>query len=174
MTWKSFHRRGEILRTVIETADRRRDGLLPMDVDGVVETFGDEMSLLGALQLRWHTRLAGRIERELMDQPMDLERAVVAAWQGTAEEMPGVRAVVDHYRAEPLDARMAEMMARATAKEHVLLAVMAGRVSAQDATAVRVGETIEHEARATRRPTSGPAEPAAPGLLDRIKAALAA
>ena len=77
MTWKSFHRRGEILRTVIATADASRDGVLPMDVEGVAETFGDELRLLGALQLRWHTRLAGRIERELMHQPMDLEGAVV-------------------------------------------------------------------------------------------------
>jgi hypothetical protein len=174
MTWKSFHRRGEILRTVIATADRRRDGVLPMDVDGVAETFGDELSLLAALQLRWHTRLSGRIERELMSQPMDLERAVVAAWQGTAEELPGIRAIVDHYRAQPLDAAMAEAMAKATAKEHVLLAVMAGRVSAHDAAAARVGEQIENAARASRRPVHrGRTEPE-PGLLDRIRAALAA
>jgi len=174
MTWKSFHRRGEILRTAIATADRRRDGLLPMDVDGVAETFGDEVSLLGALQLRWHTRLAGRIERELMNEPMDLERGVIAAWQGTAEELPGIRAIVDHYRHEPVDEAMAEMMTKSAAKEHILLAVMAGRVSAQDATAARVGEAIEASARATFRPIRPAAEPSAHGLLDRIKAALAA
>ena len=55
MTWTSFHRRGEILRDVIASANRRRDGRLPMDLIGVAETFGDELSLLGALQLRWHT-----------------------------------------------------------------------------------------------------------------------
>jgi len=62
MTWTTFHRRGEVLRTVIDAADARRDGLLPMDVPGVPETFGDELSLLGALQLRWHTRLSGRLD----------------------------------------------------------------------------------------------------------------
>ena len=77
MTWTSFHRRGDILRDVIAAADLRRDGVLPMDVDGVAETFGDDLDLLAALQLRWHTRLAGRIEREQMNQPMDLEHAVV-------------------------------------------------------------------------------------------------
>ena len=174
MTWKSFHRRGEILRTVIATADRRRDGVLPMDVEGVAETFGDELSLLAALQLRWHTRLSGRIERELMNQPMDLERAVVTAWQATAEELPGIRAIVDHYRHEPLDRAMAEVMEKSAAKEHILLAVMAGRVSAHDATAARVGEAIENSARATFRPIRATGEPQAPGLLDRIKAALAA
>ena len=63
MTWTAFHRRGEVLRNVVETADQRLDGELPLYVDGVAETFADANDLLGALQLRWHTRLAGRIER---------------------------------------------------------------------------------------------------------------
>jgi hypothetical protein len=175
MTWKSFHRRGEILRTVIATADARRDGTLPMDVDGVTETFGDELSLLGALQLRWHTRLAGRIERELMHQPMDLEQAVISAWRATADELPGVLAIVDRHRAEPLDAAMAEAMAKSAAKERTLLAVMAGQSSAQDEAAARVGARIEAAARAGHRPVgASPVVDANHGLLERIKAALAA
>src|SRR6478735_1481131 len=102
MTWTTFHHRGEILRTVTRTADQRRDGILPMDVDGVRETFGDELSLLGALQLRWHTRLSGQLERALLHQPMDLEEAVVSAWHATADELPGTRLVLDHCRSEPL------------------------------------------------------------------------
>ena len=174
MTWNSFHRRGEILRTVIDLADARRDGTLPMDVEGVTETFGDELTLLGALQLRWHTRLAGRIERELMDQPMDLERAVVTAWQGTATELPGILALVDRYRAEPLDAAMAEVMTRSAANERILMAVMAGRSSAQDAAAARVGAEIEARARATHRLATSATDEANNGLFERIKAALAA
>jgi hypothetical protein len=179
MTWKSFHNRGAILRTAIATADVRRDGILPMDVEGVAETFGDELSLLGALQLRWHTRLAGRIERELMGQPMDLERAVVTAWRDTADELPGVLAIVDHHRAEPLDGAMARAMAKSADKERILLAVMAGRSSAQDAAAVRVGAEIENAARATHvspqvAPPPEDREHANQGLLDRIKAAIAA
>jgi hypothetical protein len=179
MTWNSFHRRGEILRTVTATADVRGDGILPMDVEGVAETFGDELSLLGALQLRWHTRLAGRIERELMSQPMDLEQAVIAAWLATADELPGVLAIVDHYRAEPRDDAMALALAKSADKEHILLAVMAGRSSAQDAAAARVGAEIENAARAQRgaaRATTPPttAEHATQGLLDRIKAVIAA
>ena len=42
MTWTSYRNRGEILRTVIATADARRDGLLPWDVEGVAESFGDK------------------------------------------------------------------------------------------------------------------------------------
>ncbi|MBB6626822.1 hypothetical protein H5V45_05760 [Nocardioides sp. KIGAM211] len=175
MTWTAFHRRGETLRAVIAAADARLDGHLPMDVDGVPETFGDELTLLGALSLRWHTRLAGRIERELMHQPLDIEQAVVTAWQLTAEDLPGIRAVIDRHRAEPLDAAMADAMAKAAAKERILLAVMAGQVSARDDAAVRVGEQIENAARASYRPVRRiPAPRHASGFLDRIRAALAA
>jgi len=176
MTWKSFHRRGEVLRAVIATADRRRDGRLPMDVVGVAETFGDELTLLGALQLRWHTRLAGRIERELMSQPLDLEAAVVAAWVETARELPGVRAIIDHYRAHPTDDAMASAMTTSMGKEHVLLAIMSGRASTGDELAVPVGEEIANRARTrhaaprVRREHRAPQ----PTLGQRLKAVLSA
>jgi hypothetical protein len=51
---------------------------------------------------------------------------------------------------------------------------MAGRVSGPDATAARVGASIEQEARSTRRPLPPVAEPDEHGLLGRIRAALAA
>ena len=37
MTWTSFHSRGEVLRTVEDAVNARRDGILPMDIDGVAE-----------------------------------------------------------------------------------------------------------------------------------------
>jgi len=178
MTWTSFHRRGEVLRDVIAAADQRRDGTLPLDIDGVWATFDDELELLGALQLKWHTRLAGRIDREQMNQPMDLRAAVVRAWQRNAEDLPGIRAILDEHRAHPRDEATAEIMTRSAAKEHMLLAVMAGLASVQDERAAAVGARIEEEARTTmasyafddvvrlghRRPT----------WVDRLKAALAA
>jgi hypothetical protein len=153
MTWTSFHRRGEILRDVIASANRRRDGLLPVDLPGVADTFDDELSLLGALQLRWHTRLSGRIERELAAQPLDLEDAVVAAWHATADELPGVLAILDRERTDPRSPAAAEALTKATAKDRVMLAMMAGRVSTPDPTAARVGAEIEGRARATYAPT---------------------
>src|SRR5689334_8512920 len=110
MTWTTFHRRGEVLRAVTATADARRDGLLPMDVEGVHETFEDELSLLAALQLRWHTRLSGRLEHALMHRPTDTDHAVVEAWRATALELPGIRCVLDHYRAAPLDEAMGRVL----------------------------------------------------------------
>ena len=132
MTWTSFHRRGDVLRDVIAAADQRRDGVLPSDVDGVAATFADDLDLLAALQLKWHTRLAGRIEREQLTQPMDLRASVVRAWHRTADELPGIRAVLDEARLRPADEATAEVMRKSAAKEHVLLAVMAGAASAHD------------------------------------------
>lgn len=175
MTWKSFHNRGATLRDVISVADQRCDGRLPMDVDGVRDNFRDELSLLATLQLRWHTRLAGRIERELMQQPMDLESAVVAAWRATAEEMPGIRAILDHYRTHPLDEAMARAMAKATTKERILLAVMAGRVSKMDESAAPIGAQIEERARASLlQQTIRVAADRRPTLFNRLRAALVA
>jgi len=175
MTWTAPKSRGEILRDVSAAADERRDGVLPMDVDGAGEAFRDELDLLGALQLRWHTRLSGRIERELMHQPLDLERAVVTAWRATAEELPGIRAVVDHHREHPLDDAMAEALAVATRKERSWLAVMAGQAGLADPGAAHVGAAIEERARSGRlrpRPSHRADDPR--GLLDRLRAALAA
>lgn len=180
MTWNAFHHRGEVLRAVINHADSTRDGnrpmTLPMDLPGVTETFGDELALIAALHLRWHTRLAGHIERALMDQPMDLEASVIEAWQGAADELPGVRAILDHYLAEPSTPEMEAALAKATANDQSLLAAMAGRASGRDAAAVAVGRRIEEAARTAERPSvTTTDEPARTGsFLDRIRAVIAA
>jgi hypothetical protein len=151
MTWTTFHRRGEVLHAVIGAVDARRDGLLPMDVPGVLETFGDQLTLLGALQLRWHTRLSGHLERALMHQPLDLDEAAVTAWIAAADELPGTRLVLDHYREQPLDERMRATLATATTKERVLLAVMAGRGAATARATAAAGAELESRARALSR-----------------------
>ncbi|HET9861174.1 MAG TPA: hypothetical protein VFQ19_15445 [Nocardioidaceae bacterium] len=125
MTWDAFHRRGEVLRAVIDEANSRRDGRLPLDVPGVAETFGDELALLGALQLRWHTRLAGMIERELLDDPADTESAVDAAWQRAAGELAGVRAILDACAENPTSPEMARMIDTAHRKDRALMTAMA-------------------------------------------------
>lgn len=172
--WTTHHRRGEVLREVIRVADERRDGLLPMDVAGVAETFADEATLLGALQLRWHTRLSGRIERELALQPMDLDAAIVRAWVATARQMPGVRALLDHHRLEPGSDEAAQVLAKSTGKEHEMLAVMAGRSSLGDPLAAGVGERIADRARAAYASHRPARRHAAPTLVERLRAVLAA
>ena len=175
MTWTSHHRRADVLRDVIAVVDERLDGLVPLDVAGVAETFGDELSLLGALQLRWHTRLAGHVERRLADEPLDLEGAVALAWLAAAEDMPGIRAVLDHHAAHPTTPEMARVMGVATGKEHEMLALMAGRASAPGAAAQRVGREIEAGARASYVPgRRSRAHEAPTSLVGRLKAVLAA
>lgn len=181
MNWKAYHNRGETLRAVMTTADVRRDGILPLDVEGVAETFRDELDLLGALQLRWHTRLGGNIEQLLSSQPMDLRSQVAVAWKRTADELPGVRAIIDHYRDHPVDDAMASAMATATAKEHCFLAVMAGQSALGDANAAWVGAEIEQHGRNLHQGVAALVPPAdreeAPkrlSLLDRLRAVVAA
>lgn len=174
MTWNAHQNRGEILRNISAAADARRDGELPLDVPGARTAFADELDLLGALQLRWHTRLAGQIDRALMGQPLDLEQAVITAWRATADELPGIRAIVDRHRDHPLDDAMAHAMTVATHKEHAWLAVMAGLAGISDPGADRVGARIEEKARAGHRVTRTPGVHAAPSLIGRLMAALVA
>ena len=175
MTWNAFHTRGEILRSVVTAADARLDGRLPLDVDGVGRVFDDELDLLGALQLKWYTRLAGRIDRSLMHQPLDLDEAVIEAWRATADEMPGVRLVLDRHREHPLEDRMAAALDTASRKERAMLAVTAGRAGTDSPGAAAVGADLEERARAGRRPARPQPQPhRAPGLLDRLRSALAA
>ena len=147
-----------------------------MDVAGVRETFGDELTLLGALTLRWHTRLAGRIERDLADQPLDLESAVVGAWVETARDLPGVRAILDRYVAAPTSPEMATALAKATLKERELLALMAGRASGRGPAAGRAGAAIEARARAAHAAPVRSRQHRCPGpsIVQRVRAALAA
>jgi len=152
MTWTTFHRRGEVLRAVYDVLDARRDGVLPMDLPGVAETFGTEQELLGALLLRWHTRLAGHLERALMTAPADPDQAVVDAWHATADELPGIRAVLDRYRAEPVDEQLATAVATSAAKEHLMLGAMAGRHGATPADTAAAGRVLADRARTTYTP----------------------
>jgi len=154
-----------------------------MEMPGVAETFGDAGTLLGALQLRWHTHLAGAIERELMGQPMDLESAVLSAWRKTATELAGLRAILDACSAAPASEEMARMLDTAHRKDWTLMAAMAGKASPADDRAADVGRVIEQKARAAYRPDAGRSQqggrrraesPQGPSLLRRVKAHLAA
>lgn len=176
MTWNAYHHRGEVLRTVISVADARRDGILPMDVDGVAETFEGELDLISALQLKWHTQLTGHIDRELMVQPMDLETVVIACWKRTAEEYAGIRAILDRYTAQPTSPEMRRALKISEAKEARMLALMAGRTSELDEPGERIGRQMIREARdpfSTAR-IPAPLQEEAGSLFSRLRAALAA
>ena len=126
MSWNDFHHREEILRVVVDTADEKRDGVLPKHVAGVTENFTDELDLVGALLLKWNARLMGNIERALMREPMDLERAVAEAWRTTAEQLPGVRMIIDRCTDAPASPEMERAMNRAHDRELAYLATAPG------------------------------------------------
>lgn len=190
MGWSTFHRRGDTLRDVVRAANERCDGILPRDVPGVAENFEGDLDLLGALQLKWHARLSGNLERAMMREPMDLRLAVVSAWRTTAEQLAGVRLVIDRCLEEPTSPEMAAASARAARLERARLATAAGLASGHSDAAVEVGHRLEDQA---RRDDPGPAAQDAPvsggdttsaaiggrhaareSFVDRIRAALAA
>jgi hypothetical protein len=185
MTWNAFHHRGDVLRAVVEAADQRLDGILPLDVPGTREKFADDVDLVGALSLKWHARLSGNLERAFGTEPMDLESAVARAWHTTAQQMPGVRLVLDRAVERPGSDAMAEAMRRARHAELVRLAQAAGLANDSSELAARTGERIEEQARvgldpaadkAAREAVETSAQPAADraSFVRRIKAVLAA
>jgi len=117
----------DVLRAVVEEANRRCDGVLPTDLPGVGEVFGDELTLVGALQLRWHTRLAGAVEQAVEAEPGEPESAVVTAWRRTAQALPGVRAVLDARAEHPASEAERAALRTAESKDRALLAAMAGQ-----------------------------------------------
>lgn len=168
MTWDAHQRRDTVLRQVITVAETRRDGHLPWETAGAEQAFETPAHLLGALQMRWHTRLSGAIERELAEQPWDLGQAVVHAWRGLAADMPGVRAVLDAHAEEPA-------MHRARRKEWVLLATASGLTGMDDPEAARIGREVERRARSITVQKHAAGEEHAPqGWFSRLRHALAA
>lgn len=147
-SWDRVHRRGDVLRAVVAEANARRDAALPCHVPGVIETFADDFDLVAALQMRWHTRLAGTIERVLLDSPAEPQHAVVQAWRRTAAELAGVRRILDAYAAAPTSPEMAEAVSAARRKDWSLMAAMAGAAGAGDGAAVHAGRALEQRARA--------------------------
>jgi len=184
MSWNAFHSRGETLHAVVDAANTHRDGILPMQVPGVTENFTDEIDLVGALLLKWHARLSGNLERALMREPMNLEAAVASAWRTTAEQLPGVRLVIDRCTQWPQTPEMEQAMARARERDWVRLATAAGLASAQSPAAVAAGRRVEELAREGLSSELEPDEPEpvedagstrpTESFVDRIKAVLAA
>lgn len=155
-TWDTFHRRADVLRAVVAHADAARDGELPLDLPGVARAFAGPEDLVAALQLRWHTRLSGAVERSLMSEPADLEGAVLKAWRTTARDLAGVRLVLDRQAEAPANRAVADVLDRAARKDRTLLAVMAGRSGMDEAAAQEAGRAIERRARAAYDPRVRP------------------
>lgn len=148
MSWIA-PRRDEVLAEVIAEAERRLDGVLPLEVAGVEQTFKDAATLASALHLRWHATLASQVERALLELPDDPERAVVRAWGRAARDLPGVRLLLDAER-ERSEGAARTQWERRTARQQQWLAQQAGLVEERrslDQESVALGAELEAAAR---------------------------
>ncbi len=141
-----YRQRYRVLQASIEEMDRRCDGAIPSRVPGLWEAFEDDVDLVGALQMRWYTRLSGRIEVQQLRLP-DHDQAVVSAWRLTQAELPGVRMVIDRLIESPTSPRMGLMLAKARRNEHIMVALMAGLTWFHDDRAAALGFDLERAAR---------------------------
>ncbi len=160
-------RRGTVLRDVAQVLDRRLDGVLPRDVPGLADCFADDADLVGALALSWHAHLGARLDAALEAAERsgegDRSRAVAHAWADAAEQLRGVRRLLDRQAAEPASAAVAEVLAHSAAQEHALLARAAegaAALLADDDRTQAVGRRLVRQARTQVRPA----------LADRIRA----
>ncbi len=123
MTWDAYNRRKEVLREMLEVADRhpRNVSLTELldTVDGAREAFADETELLLDIQMTWFQRLSGQLDRLVTKSVDTPEIMTITAWVNAAREMPGARALLDAQ----VDTRA---LRRAYAKEHEFLAASAG------------------------------------------------
>lgn len=174
MTHAPTYRRAAVLQAVIEEAQARQDGHLPCELPGVSITFHDTEDLIGALLLRWHTRLATALERSVADEPLDREAAVVRAWRTARDETAGLRLVLDRLAANPPNDAVERALCTTARNDWAYMAVAAGLASTLDATAARVGRQLELKARNGDHPELLAAVSAPESLLMRLRDVLTA
>lgn len=90
-TTQDLHTRSASLREVVS----RLDGGWPLPAP--VPGFADEDQLLHALHGVWSRRLNGRIDLALETDDHDLATSIGQAWLETADDLPGVRRVLDEH-----------------------------------------------------------------------------
>ncbi|MDX6278126.1 MAG: hypothetical protein QOJ72_2254 [Nocardioidaceae bacterium] len=123
MTWDAYNRRKEVLREMLDVADRHPDTITLTDlldtVDGGREAFANETELLFDIQMTWFQRLSGQLDRLVTEGADTPEIVAITAWVNAAGEMPGARALLDANSDTTA-------LRKAYAKEHALLAASAG------------------------------------------------
>jgi hypothetical protein len=122
--WDIYHRRATALRGVIADLDRSRSSELPWD-DELAAVFDDADDLLVALHDVWNRRLAGRVDLALEIDEHESEESVALAWREVADELAGVRRVLDGQTDNPA-------LRHSVRQEHRLLAVAAGLATIGD------------------------------------------
>src|SRR5687767_897105 len=94
-SWDRMHARTASLREVVADLDAGRP--LPASVDA----FADRGELLQELHAVWSRRLGGRIDLALETDDHDLAESVAKAWLDTADDLPGIRRILDEQADHP-------------------------------------------------------------------------
>ena len=118
IAWDTYHRRATALRRVIADLDRSGSSTLPWN-DELAAVFQDPDDLLLALHDVWTRRLAGRVDLALEIDDHESGESVALAWLEVADELSGVRRVLDRQADNPV-------LRHSWRQEHRLLAVAAG------------------------------------------------
>jgi hypothetical protein len=118
IAWDTYHRRATALRGVVADLDRSGSSTLPWN-DELAAVFEDPDDLLLASHDVWTRRLAGRVDLALEIDDHDSGESVALAWLEVADELSGVRRVLDRQADNPV-------LRHSWRQEHRLLAVAAG------------------------------------------------
>jgi hypothetical protein len=119
-SWERVHADSASLREVIAALDAG----LPLP-EGSIGSFGDRDELLVALHGVWARRLNGRIDVALETDDRGLADCVGRAWLSTADDLPGVRRVLDEHADVPA-------LQHVLRNEHRAVAVAAGLATFDD------------------------------------------
>jgi hypothetical protein len=143
--WDTYHHRATALRSVIADLDRSGSSTLPWD-DELATAFDNPDDLLVALHDLWTRRLAGRVDLALEIDEHESAESVALAWREVADELPGVRRVLDRNEDDPV-------LRDSERHEHRLLAVAAGAATIGDppSRSAAAGERLVARIRAADR-----------------------
>jgi hypothetical protein len=122
--WDTYHRRATALRRVIADLDRSGSSTLPWN-DELAAVFDDPDDLLVALHDVWTRRLAARVDLALEIDEQVSGESVALAWREVADELAGVRRVIDRQADNPV-------LRHSARQEHRVLAIAAGVATISD------------------------------------------
>jgi len=124
IAWDTYRRRATALRHVIADLDRSGSSTLPWD-DELAAVFEDPDDLLVGLHDVWTRRLAGRVDLAMEIDEHESAESVALAWREVADELAGVRRVLDRQADNPA-------LRRSLRQEHRTLAIAAGLATIND------------------------------------------
>jgi hypothetical protein len=149
IAWDTYHRRATAVRRVIADLDRSGSSELAWD-DELAAAFDDPDDLLVALHDVWNRRLASRVDLALEIDEHESAESVALAWREVADELAGVRRVLDRQADNPV-------LCHSRCQEHRMLAVSAGVATIGDPTSrsAAAGERLVARIREADRPSGG-------------------